>query len=234
MSIIRRIGKITGILFTAFLCIILVANVYTAVVRETTGEPQPDFFGWSWAVVVSGSMEPDIMVDDMVVIHEKSDYFVGEDIAFVSGDKVITHRIIEKYDTYYVTQGIANNTEDDPIYPEDVIGKVVLVIPGVASMIEFFRTPIGLILLLLICAIAIELPQIVDFIKKKLSRDPTENADSENEIEKITRIDHTYQSELSIYQKKLVMNISSPMKMRIPPPSIPALPASAVPARLPI
>ena len=170
MKVIRIIGKVLSIAFTAVLAFILFANVYALIVRSTTDEKQPAVFGWSWAVVISGSMEPYIHVNDLIVVHEEDEYFVGQDVAFYSGNSVVTHRVIEKHDDHYVTQGTANNTEDDPIVPESIIGRVVFVIPYFGVVIEWLRTPIGMLTLLCVGALLFELPNIIEYVKKLISR----------------------------------------------------------------
>ena len=170
MKVLRIIGKVLSLALTAILAFILFVNVYALIVRSTTDEKQPAVFGWSWAVVISGSMEPYIHVDDLIVVHEEDEYFVEQDIAFYSGNSVVTHRIIEKHEDYYVTQGTANNTPDDPIQPDKIIGRVVFVIPYFGVVIEWIRTPIGMLTLLAVGVVLFELPNIIEFIRKLISR----------------------------------------------------------------
>jgi hypothetical protein len=87
-----------------------------------------------------------------------------------NGTSVVTHRVIEKHDDHYVTQGTANNTEDDPIVPESIIGRVVFVIPYFGVVIEWLRTPIGMLTLLCVGALLFELPNIIEYVKKLISR----------------------------------------------------------------
>lgn len=93
-------------------------------------------FGYGAFHVISGSMEPDIPKDSLVIT-KKTDFAklsVGDDITFMIGPTAsITHRIInvvERYndteETILETQGVANGTKDNsPVHEENIIGKVI-------------------------------------------------------------------------------------------------------------
>lgn len=163
MRAIKWIGRILSWLITALLAIILICNLYTIGVRHFTGAPQPAVFGWSWAVVISGSMEPEIMVNDMVVVHEEDTYAVGDIITYESGDSVVTHRIIAETAEGYTTKGDHNNTEDMyPVPKSSVIGTVSYVVPGVGLFIQYLRTPLGMTCMVLIGFLLIEIPYLLD------------------------------------------------------------------------
>lgn len=93
---VRRIAKWLTAAFTIALAIMVVGNIYTFIASKVYNDPSPAFFGWSHAVVISGSMEPEISVDDMVVYHAQKGYEVGDFIVFHSGNSLITHRIIKR------------------------------------------------------------------------------------------------------------------------------------------
>lgn len=163
MYLIKIIGRVLSWLITALLAIILICNLYTIGVRYFTGVPQPSVFGWSWAVVISGSMEPEIRVNDMVVVHEEDSYSVGDIITYENGDSVVTHRIIAENTEGYTTKGDHNNTEDMyPVPKDSVIGRVAYVVPGIGLFIQFLRTPLGMTCLVLIGLLLIEIPYLLD------------------------------------------------------------------------
>lgn len=91
---------------------------------------------------------------DMIIIKsvKPEEVKVGDIITFVpnidSKNTFLTHRVIEikeaKKDTEkqvpsFVTQGDANNSPDPEINGENVIGKKIIVIPKVGSIIKFIR-----------------------------------------------------------------------------------------------
>ncbi len=87
--------------------------------------------------VVSGSMEPEYKIGDLIVVKKQdvSTYKVGDDVTYKSDPNgynkgiVITHRIIKidenngKYT--FTTQGIANDVEDPKISGDMIYGKVL-------------------------------------------------------------------------------------------------------------
>lgn len=161
MKTLRTAGRILSIILTAALALLLMSNIYTIAARYIAGEQQPDIFGYSVAVVISGSMSDSIEINDMVMIHEEDDYALGDVITFKSGDSLVTHRIIGKTEEGFITKGDANNSADlEPVVREDIIGKVILVIPKIGAVIEFIRTPLGMTALVLIGFALIELPII--------------------------------------------------------------------------
>lgn len=168
MRIIQLLGKLLSRLLTALLAIILLCNLYTIAARHFTGALQPDVFGWSWAVVISGSMEPEIKVNDLVIVHEEESYTVGDIIAYESGSSVVTHRIVAESEMGYTTQGDFNNAADSrPVPKAAVVGRVVHVVPKVGLLLEYLRTPLGMTCMVLVGFLLIEIPYITDKYRKE-------------------------------------------------------------------
>lgn len=170
MRVLKIIGKVFKTIIIIVLCIFLASNIYSIVVRATTDKVQPSIFGWSCAVVLSGSMEPNILIDDLIVVHEQKDYAVKDVITFQpeGSMSVTTHRIVEQTSEGFITRGDNNNTNDaDPITKERIVGKVVLVIPKVGKFISFLQTPLGILSILVIGFLSIEAPDLIKGIKEK-------------------------------------------------------------------
>ena len=176
MKILSVTARILSTLLTVVLGVVLAFNVYTIAARAITKQLQPDVFGFSVAVVISGSMQDAIDINDMVLIHEKKDYSVGDVITFRSGDSLVTHRIVGTAQGGFVTKGDANNAADpNPVAMEAVVGKVVLVIPKIGAAIEFMRTPLGMTCLVLVGFALVEVPTIMDRIREERGRKADEN-----------------------------------------------------------
>lgn len=108
-------------------------------------------------LVQSGSMEPAIMTGDVIVIKSQDSYVINEVVTFHNNSgRVVTHRIVavEKGAiNHYATKGDANRSGDeDSISDEQIIGKVILVIPKLGYLVAFTKSKWGLIMLLLIPA----------------------------------------------------------------------------------
>lgn len=163
MPVIRMVGKIISSILTIVLILLLVANIYTIAARHITGEPQPAVFGWSWAVVISGSMEPEINVNDLIIVHEQDDYFIGDIVAYDSGSSVVTHRIVDETEQGFITKGDFNNAADMlPVPKPSIIGQVVHIIPGAGWIIDCLRSPLGLTCLVIIGFLLLEIPQLIN------------------------------------------------------------------------
>lgn len=103
-------------------------------------------------VFVSGtSMEPTLHTGDLVIAREADDYAVGDIVAFrlpdgdrtETGGALVIHRIVGgSASDGYVVRG-DNRMGDDPWrpMPEDVVGRALFVIPGVAPYLNALREP---------------------------------------------------------------------------------------------
>lgn len=148
------------------LAVLIIFNLYIIASKKITGSISADFLGFSVAVVSSGSMEPEISVDDMIVIKEQKDYQKGDIITFERDGSLITHRIIEKSENSYMTKGDANNAPDTKeVDFDDVVGKTVFVIPEAGRVIYYLRTPLGMVCIVFAGLLLLELSVL--FNKKK-------------------------------------------------------------------
>ena len=128
--------------------ILLVYNAYILIARWLYGDGMPKIFGYSFAVVVSGSMADEICIGDFIVTKEQSSYSVGEVITFYDRESgtYITHRIILVSESGYATKGDANNAADDFSVPASaIVGKVVAVIPRFGKAVTFLQSPLGML-----------------------------------------------------------------------------------------
>lgn len=159
MGITQRIKKTAYAVLVGALLLILAANCYMMFARLVLHEQQPDVLGYSTAVVISGSMSGSIEINDMIIIHAEDTYTTGDVITFYSGNSLVTHRIVGETERGFITKGDANNAADlYPVLITDVVGKVVLVLPGIGVIIEALRTPLGMTVLLGIALCMILLP----------------------------------------------------------------------------
>lgn len=135
-----------------------------------------NFSGLQFLVVKSGSMAPTIKTGAFVAIKKSADYQINDIINFKNKTNLTettTHRIIntetdEANQTFYITKGDANNTEDNQkITPDLINGKVVLDVPYLGYLVAFTQTGLGLILLIIIPATIIVYEEI-NTIRKEI------------------------------------------------------------------
>jgi len=173
MKILKLFLKALKVIWIAVLLILLLFNGISIFKRVVLKEPLPLVMGFGNAVIISGSMEPNINIGDMVIVRRQNDYEVGDIVAYRSNTP-ITHRIVEKTPGGYHTQGDANNAPDPEIEKSRVIGKVVAVIPKIGNVIFFLQEPLGTVLLIFVLFVMIEAPA---FLRKR--RDHSrENSDA--------------------------------------------------------
>jgi len=102
----------------------------------------------------SNSMNPLIDTGSLIAVKSQPEYNVGDVISFYSKinnrEEIITHRIVQIGGNVYVTKGDANQAIDRNIVtPRLVIGKVVAVIPSVGYFLNFVKSPLGALLLII-------------------------------------------------------------------------------------
>lgn len=120
-------------IFFLSVTILIIALVIAIVARKKN--TLPTVFGYSFSIVVSGSMEPEIKVGEMLLIKNADIYSVEpEDVVVfksksgASAGRIVAHKVIEKgYDengVFLVTKGVNNALSDEEKVREaDVIGK---------------------------------------------------------------------------------------------------------------
>ena len=158
MKVFKKILSILG----TILLVILLAVVVVMFNARLSGEA-PSVFGYQVFRVSSGSMEPELMIGDVILIKEAEPQDIQKgDIVTYKGeegdlnDKFITHKMIEDpqlVDGRYVfhTQGIYDGAVPDPDWYEDqLLGEFVCKIPFIDSVYSFFLKPYGLITFVLV------------------------------------------------------------------------------------
>ena len=164
----KKINKYSALIrwiVLAVLGILLGFNVYLANANSLAGNKLPMPFDFGTAVVLSGSMEPALSVNDFIIVHESESYDINDIVAYDSGSGMIVHRIIEQHGNTFITKGDANNISDEPITKEAVKGKVVFSIPHAGVVIKAIRSPVGIVIII----IAVGLLIAGSFQRKRIS-----------------------------------------------------------------
>lgn len=132
-------------------------SVYSANARKLLGNEMPMPFGYGISVVLSGSMEPAVSVDDLVVIKAGNDYGVGDVVAYNDGYAMVLHRLVELDEESAVTKGDANNVADEPIKREAIAGKMVAKWDGGGRIVGVVQSPAGIISILSVAVVLLVL-----------------------------------------------------------------------------
>ncbi len=147
----RGIEKIINILLNIFIvifCLILLISIYNNIQINILKNDYASFFDYSIFEVQTGSMSGEIEAGDWVVVKTTSDIELNDVITFKQGDEFTTHRVIEKYNDTYVTKGDVNNSKDEPITDDDIVGKVVKVLPHFGILRKTLFNPLVIISLI--------------------------------------------------------------------------------------
>ena len=161
MSGKKRALRSSGrVLLLAVISLLIGTRLYAWNARVVAGNALPMPFGWGVSVVLSGSMEPTLSVNDLVVIRAQDAYAVGDIVVYQRGNMLVLHRIISLAGGEAVTQGDANNAADSPIDPADIRGKAVARVPGAGAAVNFIKTPAGTVLFLAAAIVLFELPHL--------------------------------------------------------------------------
>ena len=134
-------------------------NIYSANANSLVGNKMPMPFGYGSAVVLSGSMEPTFSTGDLIVVKEADDYQVDDIVVYQEGSILVVHKIIQRDGNMITTKGDANNAADEPIDISLVKGKVIFAIPVVGTVVEFLKSPVGTILIIVAAIALVEVPR---------------------------------------------------------------------------
>lgn len=156
---VRYCTRFFQYIITALLVVFIIGNGYFFIMDRVLNNEDTSVFGYSLAIVTSGSMEPTIGIDDLIIIHDEESYDIGDIITFNNHGSSVTHRIIDHNENGFVTKGDANNAADlDTVAIKDISGKVVLVLPVIGKFVMFLKTPLGMMILMFIGVILILYP----------------------------------------------------------------------------
>ncbi|MCM3392400.1 signal peptidase I SipW [Cytobacillus oceanisediminis] len=149
LKILSKCISAAGLMLLCLLAIWVISS------KASGGEPS--LIGYQAKAVLSGSMEPTFMTGSIIIVKQPDRNLKKEDIiTFKSGDKLITHRIIEvkktKAGVLYQTKGDNNDAPDmEYVQPENITGKYVgFTIPYAGYAAEFAASKEGSALLLFI------------------------------------------------------------------------------------
>lgn len=145
------------ILLILLISILIGTGIYSINAKRLMKNALPMPLGFGLTVVLSGSMEPTLSVNDLILVTADDSYEPGDIIVFQSGNSLTIHRLTEVGDGYVVTKGDANNTEDSPVSLEAVKGKMAFSIPYLGIVVQFLQSTPGTILMIALAGFLLHL-----------------------------------------------------------------------------
>lgn len=169
--------KILKIILILVVVVIIVFNVVLIYKAHNSKEEMPDFLGYTPYIIISGSMEPKIPINSIIVTKkvDKDKIEVGDIVSYVpnGSNKVVTHRVVKM--TYLPTEnwngknidassdrGVTEKDSeilyemkgDSNIYSDGFLitysqikGKYLFTIPILGKIVSLAKTPQGVVIL---------------------------------------------------------------------------------------
>ena len=130
-KILKIFEKIIVNLIIIVLSIIAMFVIWGFVQLNVQKKEYLNIFGYSLFSTETGSMSPTMEKGDIVIIKIGDEIREKDIITYKKENVFITHRIEKINEDSIIAKGDRNNTEDEPIKKDDIIGRVVFIINDV-------------------------------------------------------------------------------------------------------
>ena len=154
----KRRGVLRILADVLFYTAILAVLFSAAISNHNDGTPKT-ILGYSYYTVLTTSMQSEIPKGAFILVRrtDPGDLRIGDDITFVRGRGVtVTHRIVGIVEDFegngargFQTKGVSNvNPDKEIVRGEDVMGKVILVLPAMGAVISYLNENIFLVFIM--------------------------------------------------------------------------------------
>jgi len=185
------IAKLLIYLFSTIVVLLLVLVLITLFMTRNASKPQ-SVFGHRLFIITTNSMQDKIPVGSAIIVKEQgADTYQTDDIiTFKEGEDdkgnliINTHRIVSSTPTakglIFVTKGDNNKVADTkPRKPEDIYGKVIVIMPTFGKFLTFIKSPTGLIICIAFPLILLLILEIRNLLK--LKKEPSDEEKMKND-----------------------------------------------------
>lgn len=157
--------------FSTLLIVFLIVSILSNFQTMFLGKKYNQLFGYTLFEIKTASMSGKIEIGDWIVVKITDDVKLNDIITYEQEGSFITHRLIERYNESYITKGDSNNTKDNPISKNQIVGKVVKVMPKFGIYKKTLFNPWVLlslfVTLIIYCNLFNQNNNYLNFIKKK-------------------------------------------------------------------
>ena len=198
-STLSRVLDVIGLIICIIALPVVIINMSMMIKAWVNPNVPPSFMGHIPLFVESGSMAPTINVEDLLVVKVPDDASPLEEgtiVSYMTGDVVVTHRIVgveytESGDVMYVTKGDANNTVDNVrVSSSQIVGVYVNHFDGLGTVALYMQSTTGRMLFFVLpMTIAFLYFYISDHIRYKHSEKKYRELlaqQNDNEVESIS------------------------------------------------
>lgn len=141
-EVVYKTMKVISNLLFIVLGLVLVVCLYSFVSIQVLSHKYVNFFSYTFFQIGSNSMAPAITTNDLIVVKLLDDDIkAGDIITYEDGDTLVTHRVQSVNQTGYVTKGDANMEQDRAILKDQVVGKVIKILPQYGVWFKVLTTP---------------------------------------------------------------------------------------------
>ena len=138
---VYTIVKVVNKTLSALLIVILAICLYLFISLNILSKNYANFFSYTIFQIGSNSMAPTITTNDLIIVKITKKVDVDDVITFNDGNILVTHRIISKTGSGFITKGDANNETDKQIMSDQIVGKVIKILPDMGVWFKVFTTP---------------------------------------------------------------------------------------------
>ncbi len=146
---LNKLKKALKYAMGVLLSVILFINISTILLGCLGLKEHLKWMPVAFLQVTSNSMSPMFSQGDVLLVvetpYEKLE--IGDVVTFHRGEEFITHQIVSTYKNEYITKGIDNTKEDDPIGPKEYCARMICVFPSMGGVLNFMTTPVRMIFL---------------------------------------------------------------------------------------
>ena len=186
-KILSVICTVLTVLIVALAAAIIINMIYCRAKNKPVS-----FFGSSFAIVQTNSMEPYIMTGDLIIFKTCSykDVKVGDYIVFTAGDgfgkrkgQSIVHAVKEITEDGIITQGLNNSGPDtDLVTSKNLLGICTYNSAGWGKLFTFISR-YGIIFIIALVAVPFIIKQIIKIVKLSKQKDGEEVVAVEGNVE---------------------------------------------------
>lgn len=157
------------------LVMVLAANIYIMIQSATNEDEVPSVLGYKPFIVLSGSMEGEILKGDLIITRtvDPKTLKTNDVIAFRDMENTVTtHRIIDIIDNdgkmQFITKGDNNTTQDQYLVNlKDVEGIYVMRIAGFGSIMKSLSEPTTILALALLITVIFVIGFVISTKREK-------------------------------------------------------------------
>lgn len=140
-KIFEKVAHVILNLIIALVTLIVIVVGYNYIQLQIMNKDYTNFFGYTIFEVSTGSMAKTLNVYDIILVELTKEVEIGDIITYKKDKELITHRIMEINGDKLITKGDANNTEDEEITKDAIVGKVISVYPKLGVWAKVFSEP---------------------------------------------------------------------------------------------